>query len=154
MLAESVQNYAKPLKRLIAWIIDLLLIAILVCAVRYSLVTALNTLNCGISGGKIYTVSMVVGVVVATLYHAIFESSKLQATPGKLCFGLIVTDLSGQKITIKRALLRHIGKYLSELTLGIGYFLCIVSKKKQCLHDVIAKCVITQRNPASQEVSN
>lgn len=154
MVTESVHNSAIPVKRFIAWIIDLLLLAILVYALRYSLVTAINIMNCGISGGKIYTISMVVGVIVATLYHAIFESSKLQATPGKLCFGLIVTDLSGQKITIKRALLRHIGKYLSELTLGIGYFLCIVSKKKQCLHDVIAKCVITQRNPVSQEVSD
>ncbi len=150
MLAVAVQNYAISVKRLLAWIIDLLLVAILVFALRYSLVTALNALNSGLSGGKIYTISMIVGVVIATLYHAIFESSKFQATPGKLCLGLIVTDLSGQKISIKRALLRHIGKYVSELTLGIGYFLCIVSKKQQCLHDVIAKCLITQRNPARQ----
>ncbi len=37
------------------------------------------------------------------LYYAIFESSKLQATPGKLLFGLKVYDKSGARIPFLRA---------------------------------------------------
>lgn len=144
MGSKTTQNFAPPLKRFLAWIIDLIIVALLIYSIRYLCTSAISLLHFALSGGKIYTITMILGVLSATLYHAIFESSRFQSTPGKLCFGLKVTDISGERITFVRALLRHLGKYLSELTLGIGYFLCMISKKKQCLHDVIAKCIVIE----------
>ncbi|MFN8392754.1 MAG: RDD family protein [Bdellovibrionota bacterium] len=45
------------------------------------------------------------------LYGALFESSRLQATPGKILLGLIVTDLSGQRISFAQALNRNMRKH-------------------------------------------
>ena len=44
-----------------------------------------------------------VSIIGQWLYIALFESSKLQATPGKLALGLRVTDLQGARIGFWRA---------------------------------------------------
>jgi uncharacterized RDD family membrane protein YckC len=53
------------------------------------------------------------------LYYAFFESSRHQATLGKRWHGLYVTDLQGHRISFVRATIRHFGKVISGLTLGI-----------------------------------
>ena len=86
-----------------------------------------------------------IGVAIAILYHMFFESSMFQATPGKLFVGIAVTDLDGQRISPQRALARHLSKYASTFSFGVGYLIFFFSKKKQCLHDMLAKCLIVQK---------
>src|SRR5262245_20535745 len=49
-------------------------------------------------------------VVVAILYYVLFESSALQATPGKLAVQAKITDLNGERISPLRALGRYLGR--------------------------------------------
>ena len=44
-------------------------------------------------------VLQVFGIIVGWLYYTILESSKLQATIGKMALGLVVTDLAGNRIS-------------------------------------------------------
>jgi uncharacterized RDD family membrane protein YckC len=81
-------------------------------------------------------------VVVSWLYGAGFESSRWQATPGKMLLGLKVTDLEGRRISFPRATGRAIGKWLSGVLLGMGYVLVAFSDRKQGLHDFIAGTVV------------
>lgn len=81
-------------------------------------------------------------------YYAVFESSPLQATPGKLALGLIVTDLEGNRISLCRAVLRNAGKILSDLTIFgfyVGYLLAAFTEKKQALHDLTAQCLVVRK---------
>ena len=89
--------------------------------------------------------SMVVGGLIGWLYFTLFESSVLQATPGKLIFGARVTDLGGRRITFGRANARYWGKFLDVLTLAIGYLMAGWTRKKQALHDKLAETVVVLR---------
>jgi uncharacterized RDD family membrane protein YckC len=82
-------------------------------------------------------------VLGSWLYYAYFESSDWQASVGKKVMNLIVTDLSGNRISFGRASGRYFAKIISGLIpLGIGYILAGVTEKKQALHDMIASCLV------------
>lgn len=84
------------------------------------------------------------------LYFALMESSEIQATLGKLAVGLIVTDLTGERITFTHATGRYFGKIISALTLGVGYFMAAFTDHKQTLHDLMAGCHVLLRLPPSR----
>jgi uncharacterized RDD family membrane protein YckC len=99
----------------------------------------------------IYGLRTGVKLVVAWLYVGGMEASSLQASIGKLALGLRVTDEAGNRIDFGRATLRHWSKLLSgPFTLGLGYLMIALSKKKQALHDRIAGTLVVRRGrPAS-----
>ncbi|NNG66392.1 RDD family protein [Caldanaerobacter subterraneus] len=80
----------------------------------------------------------------AWLYFSIMESSKLQATLGKMALRIKVTDLKGNRISFGRATLRYWAKILSSLILYIGYLMAGWTKRKQALHDMIAGCLVVK----------
>jgi uncharacterized RDD family membrane protein YckC len=79
---------------------------------------------------------------VGWLYEALMLNSEKQATVGKIAMGLIVTDTKGQRLTFARATGRHFAKWLSTLTLGIGFIMVAFTEKKQGLHDLVADTVV------------
>ncbi|MCD6566292.1 MAG: RDD family protein [Bacteroidales bacterium] len=79
---------------------------------------------------------------VSWLYFALMESSKQQATLGKMALGLKVTDMEGNKVSFGRATGRYFGKIISGMIMMIGYILAGLTEKKQALHDMIAGCLV------------
>jgi uncharacterized RDD family membrane protein YckC len=73
------------------------------------------------------------------------ESSKYQATVGKLALGLIVTDMNGGKLDFVKALIRNVSKIVSTITLLIGYIIAAFTEKKQALHDIIAGTLVVKK---------
>lgn len=69
------------------------------------------------------------------LYFSYFESSEKQATPGKQLIKLKVVNPAGKGLTLSQALMRNTGKIVSQLILYIGFFMCLFTINKQCLHD-------------------
>ncbi len=92
---------------------------------------------------------MLLTIVIGWLYFAFFESSKLQATPGKLLLGLCVTSTELEPVTIGRATARHFGKIISSITLGIGYIAAGLTANKQGFHDMIAGTLVVRREVCS-----
>ena len=76
------------------------------------------------------------------LYSALMESSVKQATVGKMVLSLRVTDLNGQRISFGRASGRFFAKWISTLTLCIGYVIAGFTERKQALHDFIAGTLV------------
>lgn len=72
------------------------------------------------------------------LYYSYFESSIKQATPGKQLIKIKVINPTGEGLTLQQALLRNAGKIVSQLILYIGFFMCLFTSNKQCLHDIFA----------------
>jgi uncharacterized RDD family membrane protein YckC len=94
-----------------------------------------------------YTIAILVSfpsvtILATVLYFAVMESSRLQASVGKLVVGLHVSDLEGRRVTRGRAAARTWAKLLSSMTLGIGFVLCAFTRQKQALHDMTAKCLV------------
>ena len=76
------------------------------------------------------------------LYFALLESSSMQGTLGKKALGMIVTDLSGNRIGFGRATGRYFGKILSAIILGIGFIMVAFTERKQGLHDLLANTLV------------
>lgn len=91
-------------------------------------------------------IGIVVDLVILWLYFALFECSSFQATPGKMAFGIIVTDVFGQRISFMRATVRFFGKLLSRITFSIGFIMACFTEKKQALHDMLSRCIIIDKN--------
>ena len=87
--------------------------------------------------------------VVGWLYFAVMESSKPQATLGKMLIGIVVTDSNGQPIGFGRATGRYFGKLISGIILGIGYLMAAFTKRKQALHDIMAGCLVVRKPKAA-----
>ncbi len=83
--------------------------------------------------------------VIMWAYYVFFETSSWQATPGKRVFRLYVTDLAGEKITLRRSSIRYFGRKISELTFLVGYIIAGFTEKKQALHDILAGCLVMRR---------
>jgi uncharacterized RDD family membrane protein YckC len=81
---------------------------------------------------------------VALPYFVLMESSPLQATVGKLILDLKVTDLSGERISFRRATGRYFLKSFSAFLFMLGYLLTF-SDRKQAWHDYIAKTMVLRR---------
>ena len=103
---------------------------------------------------------------IAIVYFTLCESSRAQATLGKLWVGLKVTDRHGRQLTFGQALLRAVGKVLPVLPLGFGLLmppaggaalaaawtavillglsllLLVMTPRKQALHDLIAGILV------------
>jgi uncharacterized RDD family membrane protein YckC len=86
----------------------------------------------------------VVGIAIPWLYFALMESSSRQATLGKTCAGIIVTDDQGERISFGKATGRFFGKYLSAIIFLVGYIMAAFTPKRQALHDILAGCLVLQ----------
>lgn len=82
--------------------------------------------------------------VLGAGYHALFEPSPRQATPGQRLLRLRVVDLAGARIGRGRALLRHVAGALSWLTLNIGHALAVLRPDRRALHDLVAGTRVVQ----------
>ena len=152
----QVPNYATFGKRFLAYLIDSLLIV----AIFLPLGLLLGVFV-GISGAEVDDVTgnaislfiQFASLVAAWLYSAILESSVWQATVGKKLFGLRVTDMAGNRISLGRASGRYVGKYLSSIICSIGFLMAAFTEKKQGLHDILASTLVVSGEGAPTGVT-
>ena len=86
-----------------------------------------------------------VQIAVGWLYTALQDSSAAQATLGKRAMGIKVTDMQGGRISFLKATGRHFAKYISLITLLIGYLMMLWDDKNQTLHDKMAGTLVTKQ---------
>ncbi len=65
----------------------------------------------------------------------VMAESRWQATPGKMIFGVKILTEEGEHASFLRILGRNSGKCLSEILLGLGFFMIGLSESKKSLHD-------------------
>jgi uncharacterized RDD family membrane protein YckC len=98
-----------------------------------------------IAGASTVFLLLPLGLLLNWLYEAGFLSSLRQATPGKMALSLVVTDLAGGRISFGRATGRFFGRYLSSMTLLIGYLIQPFTERRQALHDLVAGTLVLRR---------
>lgn len=94
---------------------------------------------------QLVTLYSLTKLFIVGLYFVGLESSRRQATLGKMIFGLTVGDFEGDRISIKTAILRLFGKVLSGQILLIGYLMAFFTKRKQALHDFLASTLVFEK---------
>lgn len=96
-----------------------------------------------IIGGVLF---YIIGLPVLTvLYLSLFESSIMQATPGKMIAQIIVTDYRGERASFLRCLVRNLSRIISASVFMVGYLLVLVTDKQQTLHDIIAGTFVVRK---------
>ncbi len=132
-------EYAAPLKRLLAALIDWVIMIVIggIVGVIFRLVLG--------DGPAAQGVTWIASILIGLGYYAGMESSSSQATVGKQAMGMIVTDIDGNPISFLRATGRFFAKYLSACLLLIGYIMILFTEKKQGLHDIIAGTLVLQK---------
>ena len=137
-------GYAGFWKRFAALFID----TILLFGLGFAVEIALNAVFLASGSENVVAFDLVrfaVSTIIGWLYGAGMESSKYQATLGKMALGIIVTDTDGYRISFLRATGRHFAKILSGLIFLIGYFMAAFTERKQGLHDMIAGCLVVNK---------
>jgi uncharacterized RDD family membrane protein YckC len=87
----------------------------------------------------------VFNIILGFFYKAGMESSQYQGTLGKLALRIKVTDMSYQRLSYAHAVARYASKFISVLTLGIGYIMAGFNNQKQALHDKLAETFVVYR---------
>jgi uncharacterized RDD family membrane protein YckC len=155
-------TYASFGTRLVAWLIDVIVIW---CVQMIVATPILTFLGFGIAsqvqdggfqseedavGWILAAVSAIMATaivmwVVALLYFAFMESSKTQGSLGKMAMSIKVTDMDCQRVSFGKAFLRNIGKIVSQMILYIGYLMAAFTEKKQALHDIMAGTLVVKK---------
>jgi uncharacterized RDD family membrane protein YckC len=79
------------------------------------------------------------------LYYTLMESSRYQATLGKIVVSAVVTDLNGNRISFARANGRYFGKWISGAIFYVGFLMAAFTEKQQALHDILAGTLVIQK---------
>jgi len=84
--------------------------------------------------------------VLSWFYFAGLESSKRQATLGKIIEGIIVTDLNGNRLTFWRASIRFVSTIISDMAMFVGHIMIAFTRYKQGLHDMLTNTLVLKKN--------
>jgi uncharacterized RDD family membrane protein YckC len=149
----SAVRYAGFWRRVLAYIIDAILIGVLYGIIGTAFGVAvfdpamLESASPEDIAGMAATANLisVIMILLIWVYYAGCEMSGLQGTPGKMALGLKVTDLRGNRIGFGRASIRFWGKFVSAIILCIGYLMVAFTAKKQGLHDMMAGCLVVRK---------
>jgi len=133
-------NYAGFWVRFMAGFIDLMLIWLVFEFIEGISQTKLFMFTDSLSGFM-----SSISLIILWLYFSLMESSEYQASVGKMCLGLKVTDLDSKKLSFVRATGRTFSKLVSILTLGIGFIMIGLTDNKQGLHDRIADTLVVKK---------
>lgn len=134
--------------RFVAVIIDVIVVGLVTGPVSLIIGVALGLAGHAVAmpneGAQLasFVITFAFSTVVNWIYEAAMESSKYQATLGKMALGLKVTDVEGRRISFLRATARHFAKILSGLILMIGFIMAGFTERKQALHDMIAGTLV------------
>lgn len=138
-------EYAGFWKRVAAYLVDGFILAIVMYPIGIALKIPMETgFNAGPQSPEEAIFSLF-GVALTWLYFSIMESSSKQATLGKMLLRIYISDKNGKKVSFARATGRHFGKIISGIILGIGYLMAGWTKRKQALHDIMAKTLVLRQ---------
>ena len=139
---EIIKSYGGFWKRVIAYLIDGLIIALPITMVFGTVIPDVMMAEDVQAKPFAVTVPQLVMILTSWIYFAGLESSQWQATVGKKILGMKVTDMAGQRINFVKATVRYLSKLLSSFILMIGFIMVAFTVKKQGLHDFIAATTV------------
>jgi uncharacterized RDD family membrane protein YckC len=139
-LNNNAMHYSGFWRRFVAAAVDSVVVMV-TAYIPFFLVPMTSLASIGIA----YALSLIVSLA----YYTLMEASVWQATVGKRIVGLSVATESGARLSLGRALFRNLCKVISVVILMIGGIMAAFTKRKQGLHDILAKTVVVDRRQES-----
>lgn len=136
-------RYAGFWKRTFAYVIDNMITGTIVAIVYIACVLALLPYSSNAFYLALWSIAPT-ALGLHLTYFAISESSSCQATLGKRLLKLKVVDCQGNQASYARAFARHFASTISFDLLYVGILMMLGTKRKQCLHDLIANCMVIE----------
>ncbi len=130
------QRYAGFWHRFLAGVIDLIILYLVTFIAAFVLSAISSELAL-----IIFTGASLFSFIISLLYYVLFQSSSKQATPGMMILKIKIYNESFQRVGFWRLTLRYFSTILSNIILGIGFFMIGWTKRKQGLHDMIARTI-------------
>jgi uncharacterized RDD family membrane protein YckC len=128
-----------PTLRVVAWLIDLALIAVII-GVLFVMLFTFGLLTLGLALPLLFTLP-----VVPPLYHFLSLLTHSSATPGQRMVGLTVRrDDDLGRPTPLQSLLSTAGFYLTMATGFIWFFVALLTVRRRTLHDMLAGLVVVR----------
>ena len=131
-------------KRFVAYLVDLVIV--LLSSFVLGFLLAIIFYSLGAEGdASLNLCGNLFGLLAGWLYFAGMESSSHQGTLGKMALGIKVTDLAGDPVSFGQASGRYFAKIVSGFSFGIGYLMIAFTENQQGLHDLMAGCLVVNR---------
>ena len=131
------------------FLIMLLTLSVLVCGMVF--LSGTNILQQSYQGmGKSGLIAYFLWLFMCMAYFTYFHGV-CGRTPGKMLFGLRVTRVNGEPLSLRGALLRWFGYANSFFFFNLGFIWIIFDGKKQGFHDKIAETVVIMDQDMNQE---
>ncbi|CAH0528907.1 RDD family protein [Vibrio hippocampi] len=133
------------IRRLIAYIIDVIPITIFVAAYFWYFQGFDETFRLFIDNQKDMAIRAMfleernlirnVASILCLVYFVIFEGSNTKNTIGKTILRIRVEDIDGNELTYRQSFKRNIAKFLSILPFGLGLLYPLFNKERLFLHE-------------------
>lgn len=144
--------YAGFASRLLAMIIDTVILVLAYVAITWFISVALRILPLGRifgfslsvllsqegSGQLLSTETVIAVLTLSTIVYYVFLWAMTGQTLGMILLGLRVVTIEGRRLTIWRATLRFIGYMIAALPFFLGFAWILVDDRRQGWHDKIA----------------
>lgn len=145
-------NYASFWQRLVAWLVDTVLIFLTLFFLKFipdgaSSITKLLFYSRPVDEyvTNYWVIQIAIVFVAFWLYYALLESLATQGTVGKMLLNIKVVNEDGEKLSFSHASARFFLQLASLCLLGIGHLFALFSEKRQAIHDMISKCEVVKR---------
>lgn len=140
-LEISSNFYAGFWQRLLAYIIDLIIVA---CLGRLLNTATLGNINLNI---EIVWLDNSLTFLIAYFLYFIFMTYFLAQTLGKIIVGIRVEKKEGGKLTFADVIFRElVGRFFSDIFAMLPYVAVAFTPKKKALHDYIADSVVIKED--------
>lgn len=136
-------HYAGLGIRSLAFILDLLFLGFLVGIIQIALYGEVKPAF-GLLDIDFQTILLL--FIVFVLYFGWTESSRSQASLGKMIMDLKVVNENGGRISFIASVMRYLLTFVSTISLGFGFWAAFRNNKKAGWHDVISKTYVVKSN--------
>ncbi len=156
--ATLLGHYAGFISRLIAFVIDVIVISAILFSVGWFLNTSIDMLQLRSIIERAIAASVELKKIAAFIFSPTFYSILTLAiivtyyvffwtvagqTIGKAVMGVKIVPRHGKKLKLHQAVLRYLGYYLSAIPFGLGFLWILVDDRRLGWHDKLAgTCVI------------
>ncbi|MEG0450300.1 MAG: RDD family protein [Lysinibacillus sp.] len=126
-------------KRFVAHFIDIFIISIIGTILMLPFIAIGVSSQSEVVSNLLPILYILAVIAIVLAYMIVLESSNMQGTFGKKALGMVVVDENGERITIKKSIVRTGSKIGLSWFFYIGYIMVAFTERKQGLHDMIAK---------------
>lgn len=141
-------EYAHFGRRLVAKVIDIIILSMIGTAVNLALGAVLygSIAGFGSSGSQVSMTMLILFQVMSTLVnvglgliYSVYFVRQYSATPGKMVLGLKLFRADGSPLSVGRIIGRFFAEWLSGMILLIGYIMAAFDDESRTLHDRICE---------------